>query len=548
MKIKYLSFTLLAIIMLNGCELERFPKGDIATPNFWKTQSDVELALMGCYTHITESEYNIYNDGFADNNFCQYSWESKAVIVSGGNISTNTDFGYNYEGIRRFNYFLDNVDKVTMDEKLKKQYKAEVRVLRAWYYFDMANRFGPIPLFKTSVTEKEEAAIAPTAEKDVIAFVINELKESAPDLTSTGVKSRIQKGAALSLLARIHLIYNQWNEAADIAKQIMGMGYELFQAEPTAAEIADDDYSQFVTFADENDKKTFYKGLKSYEQQFWEVNNSNSEVILNREFIAGSYNEMSGLMLPNYLGGWSSVTPTVELVNAYWTRDGKPFAPPSTQARATAYNSAYDANNYKPEYLDEFKNRDTRLYASILFPGAIWTPLLGKNKMFMWQKPGTTNTSKTGYNYRKRVDPNSGKDAWEKLNHYPVIRYAEILLTYAEAKNEATGPDASVYDALDLIRTRAGMPKIDRIANANKEALRETIRNERRIELANEGLRWIDTRRWNISKDVMKNTYNINGGLVQERKWDEKFNRLPYPQKAVDRNPNLKEAQTAKGY
>ena len=128
------------------------------------------------------------------------------------------------------------------------------------------------------------------------------------------------------------------------------------------------------------------------------------------------------------------------------------------------------------------------------------------------------------------------------------MRYAEVLLNYAEAQNELSGPSASVFDALDQIRERVSMPKIDRAANATKEALRNTIRNERRIELAAEGFRWDDIRRWKLSKDVMKNIYAVDGDLAQERRWEDKFYRLPYPQEAVDRNPNLKDAQTAKGY
>lgn len=541
MKIKYTALIVIALTVLFGCELDRFPKGQISSGNFWKTQNDVELDLMGCYAYIGGNVYDAYTDGYADNNYCQYSWESNASTISSGNINTDMNDKYDFRGIRRFNYFLDNVNKVTMDEKLKKQYIAEVRVLRAWNYYNLANKFGAMPLFKTSVAEAEEAAIAPTAEKEVIAFVINELKEATPDLAATGVKSRILKGAALALRARIHLAYAQWSEAAEAANQVMGMNYKLFEVEPTAQEMSADDYSKFIPFANDNDKQIFYKGLKSYEQLFWDSNKSNSEVILNSEFIPESYNYIALYLLPdNAGGGWSSVTPTVELVNAYWKRDGKPFTPPTKEARAAAYNKG----EYKPEFLDEFKNRDTRLYASILFPGAIWSPVMGKNT-FTWNKGGS-NISKTGYNYRKMVDPSN--DVWHKEQDYPVIRYAEVLLTYAEAKNEASGPDNSIYNALDAIRLRAGMPKIDRAANATKETLRETIRNERRIELANEGFRWMDTRRWDISKDVMKNSYAIDGDLVQERKWDQKYKRLPYPQAAIDRNPNLKKAQEAKGY
>ncbi len=539
MKIKHIFLLSAAFIVLFSCDLDRSPKGQISSGNYWTTQNDVELALMGCYAKIGGSVYDAYIDGYADNNYCQYPWENKATVISAGNISTDMDDGYDFIGIRRFNYFLDNVDKVVMDEKLKKQYVSEVKVLRAWTYFNLANRFGPVPLFKKSVTETEKAAIAPTEEAEVINFVIAEIKEAIPALLKDGVKSRITQGAAQALLARICLNYSKWDEAAAAAAEVMKMGYSLFEVEPSQADMDAEDFSQFISFKDDADKKKFYKGMKSYEQLFWDANKSNSEVILNSEFIPDSYNYIALYLLPdNAGGGWSSITPTVELVDAYWTRDGSKFVPPTREARAAAYNGG----NYSDEYLKEFKDRDTRLYATVLFPGAIWKPILGDAK-FVWAKGGS-NISKTGYNYRKMVDPQN--DVWHKEQDYPIIRYAEVLLTYAEAKNEASGPDQSVFDALNAIRRRVGMPDVSN--TLNKEQLREVVCNERRIELANEGFRWMDARRWDISKDVMKNTYAIDGGLAQERKWEQKYKRLPYPQQAVDRNPNLKDAQTAKGY
>lgn len=542
MKIKYILIVFCSAFAMYSCELDRVPQGQISSENFWKTRNDVNLALMGCYAYIGGNVYDAYQDGYADNSYCQYPWESNATVVAAGNINTDMDDGYNFTGIRRFNYFLENIDKVqVVDEKLKEQYKSEVRVLRAWTYFNLANKFGAVPLFEKYITEVEEATIAPTSEDDIIKFVLKEISEAVPNLSTELVKSRISKGAALSIKARIELAYGKWEDAVNSSKQVMGMGYKLFEVGVNQEDYANDDYSKFITFKDDKDKEAFYKGLKSYEQQFWDVNKENSEVILNSEFIPDSYNYIAVYLLPdNAGGGWSSITPTVELVNSYWGRDGKTFTPPTKDARATAYNKG----NYSLDYLNEFKNRDTRLYATILFPGAIWKALLGTND-FTWPKTGS-NISKTGYNYRKFVDPD--KNIWKKEQDYPIIRYAEVLLTYAEAKNELSGPDNSVFDAIDELRSRVGMPELDRNTNSTKEAMRETIRNERRIELAGEGLRWLDIRRWGISKDVMKTIYAIDGDLAQERKWDEKYKRLPYPQAAVDLNTNLKDAQAAKGY
>lgn len=545
--------SLLFAIALSSCEsdfLDRFPKDKISSETFWKTAKDAEYAYNGCYAYVDASVSDAYKDGYADNAYCQYPWESNAPSISAGDIDANIEESYNYVGIRRFNYFLDNIDKAPISDDLKKRYVAEIKVLRAWRYFNLTQKFGPVSLVTKYIIETEDGRIAPTPEAEIVKFVVSELNAAIADLPEKATsKSRISKAAALALKARVHLYYQQWNEAAATASEVMKLGYELFKVTSLTAADFKDDYSQFVTFANDAEKEDFYKGLRSYEKQYWDVNSGNKEVVFEVEYLKeSSYEWSSGIntlfLAANSGGGWSSITPTQDLVNAYLKRNGEPFTPPTKEARAALYNNG----KYAPEFLNEFKNRDTRLYASILFPGAMMNSI-EEGYVFTWEKGGS-NISASGYNFRKLVDPTDPSAApdWKGPQNYPAIRYAEVLLTYAEAKNEASGPDASIYDALDQIRERVAMPKINRTAVNTKELLREVIRNERRIELAGEGFRWDDIRRWNISKDVMKNTYSIDNDLVQARKWEDKFVRLPYPQSAVDRNPKLKEAQKGKGY
>lgn len=530
--------------------LDRAPQDQISSETFWKSESDVELALNGCYAYVGASVYDAYNDAYADNSYGQYPWESNATIISAGTIDANMNDGYDYAGIRRFNYFLDNIDKAPVSEDVKKQYTSEVRVLRAWTYFNMAKKFGAVPLIKNFFINGEDVAIAPTAESEVMDFVISELDAVIGNLPVENVfKSRVSKAAALALKSRIHLFNNQFAEAASAAQQVMGLGYELFKVSSLSAADLADDYAAFVDFETAEEEQKFYLGLASYQKLFWEANEGNVEVIMEVEYMPESAYEYSSGINTIYLadnagGGWSSVTPVQSLVDSYWTIEGEDFVEPSKESRAAAYNNG----DYSAAYLEEFKNRDTRLYASILFPGAMWNDLQDGFE-FSWNKGGS-NISKTGYNYRKMVDPSESAQSgqYKGPQNFPVIRYAEVLLTYAEAKNEASGPSGEIYDALDAIRLRAGMPAIDRAAVASKDALRSLIRNERRIELAGEGFRWDDIRRWGISQEVMTSIYSIDGDLAQERRYDPKYIRLPYPQTAVDRNPNLKDAQEAKGY
>lgn len=552
MKKLYILLFISAALAIQGCKktfLDRVPQDQAATETFWNTEKDARLALNGCYGMLDGMAYDAwYYDGFTDNAYDQYSWESAATVAAAGDILPTTDFGYSYTYIRRTNNFMDNIEKVQMDATLKKRYIGEVKFLRAYKYFQMTQVFGPLPLLTSITYDKTTLGTVPEAQ--VIDFVLKELTDAAVDLPAsygggTGVETgRITKGAALALKARVQLYYGRWADAATTAKQVMDLNtYSLFKLSTLTAADLSDTYSRYITFANTNDSVNFYKGLRSYEQLFWAANEGNSECILTSQYIENSsYDKSSGiytLMMPNQVSGWSSITPTISLVDAYWNRDGSVFTPPTLAQRATQYNNGAPTANY----IDEFKNRDTRLYASILFPTSSWNQL-GAGFIFNWPKGGN-NTSKTGYNFRKLVDPNH-KAAWAAPQDYPLIRYAEVLLTYAEAKNEATGPDATIYDALDEIRSRVAMPLIPR--TQTQASLREIIRRERRLELAAEGHRYADIRRWNIAAQVMKPEYDITNSLVQTRVWESKFVRFPYPQAAVDNNPLLKDAQAAKGY
>jgi hypothetical protein len=563
-RILYISVIAFALYTWSGCKkssLNYLPQDQLSSTTFWKSESQARLALNGCYTYFSTNDntqagyYYAYDDGGSDNAFAQYPWESNATSISAGNVDATLDQGYKsrYTYIRRFNYFLDNVDKTPMDANLKKRFIAEVRVLRAMAYFELARIFGPVPLLKNSYTDPLTTAVVPTPEADVISFVLAELQSAATDLPASyagGVDNetgRITNGAAWAFITRVQLQYNKWTDAAASAQKVMGMGYQLFRVTALGPDDTKDDYSSFVSFADDADKQKFYKGLASYEQQYWAANQATSKenILVSQNISNSSYaygNGLRTLFPPSDLGGWSSITPTQELVNAYWDRTGNKFTSPTAADRAANYNNGTP----NVAYFNEFKNRDTRLYASILFPTNPWGRFTAGYK-FSWGKGGNNN-SKTGYNFRKLVDPAYTVTDWDGAQDFPVIRYAEILLAYAEAKNEVSGPAPDIYAVLNDIRDRAGMPPVVQATYNTQGSLRELIHNERRIELAAEGQRFYDIRRWNIAKDVMKNTYDLTNNIVQERVWQSKFVLMPYPQSALDHNANLKAAQSAKGY
>jgi starch-binding outer membrane protein, SusD/RagB family len=260
-------------------------------------------------------------------------------------------------------------------------------------------------------------------------------------------------------------------------------------------------------------------------------------VILDRQHIPEKDTKYDNTyLLADDMGGWSSVTPTQNLVNDYLNfKTGEPITPVAVDVRAQRYAN----RSTNPAFFDEYKNRDPRFYATVLFEGAPWNRISnGGGYEFTWVKGGN-NCSKTGYNFRKFVDPSSVISLVDNNANHIIIRFAEVLLIYAEAKNELSGPDASVYAAIDRIRNRAGMPNLNAAEYNTKDKLREAIHRERRIELALEGQRYMDIRRWNNAPTVMANIYDLTNGLVQTRKWDNKLFLMPVPQSQIDLVPAL---------
>ncbi|MBB6272295.1 hypothetical protein HDF26_002752 [Pedobacter cryoconitis] len=534
----YILTGLLAISSITSCKkdfLERPPLDQLSETTFWKSEADVYKTVMGVYNQLpgVDGPYGIfYCDGASDNAHGQYPWESFATDASSGAItSANTSYGWDYIGIRRANYFLDNADKVmVIDKTLLERYKAEVRFLRAFNYFNLSSRFGAVPLL-THVVAIGEENIPQTPRADVLKFVLDELDAVAKILPQAyaggkpNEKGRITKGAALALKARAYLYDGQWQQAADAASQVMGLGYSLFKVTTSGNT---DDYSKWVNFADAADENKFRLGLSSYESVFYQKNNGNSEVILDRQYIKQiDPNSINTYLPPGTIGGWSSVTPTQALVDSYGSyKTGDAVTPVDPAQRAALYLAK------DPAFANEYKNRDPRLYATVLFENAPWTAM-EDNYKFNWVE-GASNMSQTGYNFRKMVDPVIFREQVDNYANVILIRYAEVLLTYAEARNELSGPDGTVYEALDAIRTRAGMPVTDRAKYADQSSLRAFIRNERRVELVLEGQRYMDIRRWKIAPQVMKTINNIKNSQAQQRIWTDKLYLMPVPQTQID--------------
>lgn len=202
-------------------------------------------------------------------------------------------------------------------------------------------------------------------------------------------------------------------------------------------------------------------------------------------------------------------------------------------------------------YINEFRNRDSRLYASILFPFKGWHESDFGTFYYQWNmdKYNDGNESMTGYSWRKIVALNPYPTQYDgeaySADDYHIIRYAEVLLTFAKAHIQNVGWDAQVQEALNKLRDRCGMPDVPLTMPSKQDAL-DFVRNERRIELAGEGNRYFDMRRYGSTycAQVMNGeTYALTGDPVVDKQWNNRLLLLPIPQSAIDLIPLLKTDQ-----
>ncbi|MDH6309922.1 hypothetical protein M2451_002294 [Dysgonomonas sp. PFB1-18] len=515
---KYI-YLLISTLILTSCSdfLDRNPSDALSPSTFWKTEADAKLALTGCYRGFEDSWALWYRDCATDNAYNNHSHEGYMELGNGtmtpGNPGKMKVF--EYITIRRCNEFLENIDNVEFTtDGLKKSYVAEVRFLRAYRYFLLTQYYGDTPLVTQTFNTPDESKVPRDPRATVEEFIVNELKELTLDLLENPETGRIPRDAGYALLTRMYLFKGMYSEAISAARQVRE------------------------------------RTLIGYEDLFRMENKDTDEVIYAYQHVKGDLGNSVGAFYPNSSGGWSSVIPLQSLVDAYEMADGKTIE----EAKAAG---EYDEKN-------PYVNRDPRLRATIVYPGQNWNNIVYRSveESSPDYPKSANNATSTGYNFRKYFgNGEEFDDIWDASRTIFMFRYAEVLLSLAEAKIELNQIDNDMYNAIDKVRTRAGMPAVDRTKYANQTKLRELIRRERRVEFAFEGLRRFDIVRWGIAKDVMNGdalgcrqgtvldeTYpngdhkvNLDGAnfFVESRKFEDKHNLFPIPQTAIDKNPNL---------
>lgn len=543
-------FLIIASVLLAGCHFLDFDEtsGDYTREDMYSTYSNIRSMLTNIYGYMPNKDIADVGSAMRECGCDDAEYgdpDASVQYFNNGNWSalSTVDTKWSlFNGIRAANEFLESMKTVDLsiyqyDVKYElqmehlKYYPFEARVLRAYYFFELARRYGAIPMPLTMLSIEEANNIDKTPFEDVIAFIVKECDECAANLPVSYIGmlddeyGRVTKGFAMALKAKA-LLYlasplhnpdgdkNRWKAAAIAAQDIIESG--LYSLDP-GVKVNTTGTPEIIMVV-----------MRSESQSFEKYN-------FPVRFTEGERTSLSGTF------------PTQNLVDAFQT--------------AAGYDIILTENGWKSDDPDfdvtkPYEGRDPRFATTILangmnFKGSVIETFEGGAD---WSATRSGLCTPTGYYLRKYIQETTSFTPENKVqnkHHWIVYRFAEAVMTYAEAANEyfdsPSASDADLHitamEALNRIRTNAGMPEV---SASNPNEFREAVRREWRVEFAFEDHRFWDVRRWKIGAatqtgiDGVKIVGNEYGRFnVESRVWADRMNLYPIPQKEVFCNPKL---------
>lgn len=557
MKHTYFKIFILSVLFTAGCTkgLDLAPKDSISDVTFWKSADDFKLAATNLYNSLggfSVADLDLDSD---------IAFDVPNAVSNGTYLAPEKDSRWTdaYVYIRRSNKIIEKAAELSSADPAVNRFVGEAKFFRAYNYWKLFRLFGEVPLIASVLDIDDEKLYTPRATRAEIAdFIIKDLTEAATGLPVRSAMpnadfGRITKGAANALKARVALFEGTWEKSRGGANA----GAFLDLAIEAALNVMNSaEYSLFTS-----------KGSQSYRYLFIDEGDGSLEGILDRLYQVKTHTQG---IAPNVSDG--HLLPTKKLADMYLCTDGLPITK----------SSLFQGYN---QMQSEFRGRDPRMSMTMLIPGTLAPRFWYPNPVEAWPFYPQRNVN-TGYITYKYLSENEGSNGSPDNIGYGfsrhIIRYGEVLLIYAEASFEKNGAisDDDLNKSINLLRQRAGMPALTNgFVSANNLDMRDEIRRERTIELALEGFRYDDLRRWKaaeteLPKSVMgikiigtpwvnpivvegedrnpykdeywKNRTDANGFIITEKASDRSFNPdkhylLPIPTKEILINPELEQ-------
>lgn len=553
------------------------PEDQLSDASYWQTANDFKLAANAFYVYERTFANVLYDTPTSATALQPHSdlrsdlltTSTRNPFSNGTNTVFSTDANYStaYTRIHNINYLLTKAAAFSVPASIA-QYAAEAKFFRAYVYFDLLQLYGGVPIVKTLLsTDSPELSAARNTRDEVADFIIADLQAAIPDLPlesaiATADKGRISKGAASSFLSRVALYEGTWQKARNNATRATTLLTTAVSAANSV--ITSTQYSLFKPAALGDSALKYMFILENTKSNPAGIQKSaNTEYIL-----ANRYDQslrITGVNITKTVFA-NTLWPTRKFANLYLCKDGLPIEKsPLFQGYSTM--------------ISEFQNRDNRMRFTLMVARKPYWSNATPGYRIDWLGDAADVANATykslipnfnsGYQNQKWATERQVTDTYESYD-YPVIRYAEVLLNYAEAVFELNGTisDADLDKSLNLVRLRVNtstaMPKLSNaFVVANGLDMRTEIRRERTIELYNEGFRIDDLKRWKTAETEMplplqgikwagtefqttwpaasSLTKDANGVIILEsaRTWTDRNYLLPLPTQQIQLNPNL---------
>lgn len=501
-KYRLVLLALLITILGTSCkrQLNVVPQDEITDVVFWKTSSDFKSAADALYQGLDRFAFDDTWSDIAFNNPNPISNGTLTVSQNGTSNNNGAIWYYSYQYIRDANNIIAHGASLT-DAGIK-NYVAEAQFFRAYYYWKIMEIYGGAPLITTVPTVNDQVMYTPRSTQQQTAdFIISDLNAAAAnlplqsDLSSPDI-GRITKGAALSLLARVALYEGTWEKYRGLSD---GSNYFSQAITASKAVMNSGEYALYTG-----------SGAQSYRYNFIEAGDDSKECILDRRYARG----ILGQEYPYDCDG-QGYNPTKKLADMYLDTAGVPITNPDSKFQGYATMTS------------EYKFRDPRMTMTMIIPGKKTVRVFHATVPVANYPDNPQRSPSTGYILYKYMseDPvanNSGENGDASLFDFDrhLIRYAEVLLIYAEATFESTGQlsDGDLDISINLLRDRVGMPHLTNAFIAlHGMDMKTEIRRERTVELALEGFRYDDVRRWKTAEIEMPE--NVMGIKIKGSSW-----------------------------